>query len=206
VTYGHTLADGKTIRPAEIAWHMVFVKTESQQFSFLVGPWESSGMVSYGAGAEILWLRFKLGSFLPHLPTRKILNSEIMLPDAVRNAFWLNSTAWERPTFDNVETFISRLAREELLVLDPLVRARLEAPMPHVSERTLRHRFLQSTGLSQGHIEQFERAKTAAELLAQGHSIQDTVFSADYFDQAHMTKALKRFIGYTPAQLLKRGG
>jgi hypothetical protein len=204
VTYGHTLSDGTAIRPAEVAWHMVFVKHSGKLHCLMVGPWETSGLVNYGAGAEILWLRFRLGSFMPHLPTRKLVNSEIMLPDAIRNSFWLDSASWECPTFDNVETFVSRLAREEVLVLDPLVRARMEAPMPHVSERTLRHRFLQSTGLSQGHIEQVERAQVAANLLAQGHSILDTVYSAEYFDQAHMTKALKRFIGYTPAQLIKR--
>jgi methylphosphotriester-DNA--protein-cysteine methyltransferase len=66
----------------------------------------------------------------------------------------------------------------------------------------VRHRFLQATGLTQGHIRQVERAKRAAELLRQGSSISDTVYEAGYFDQPHLTRSLKRWIGSTPAQLV----
>jgi AraC-like DNA-binding protein len=32
-------------------------------------------------------------------------------------------------------------------------------------------------------------------------SIGDVVYQAGYADQPHLTRSLKRFIGYTPAQL-----
>jgi methylphosphotriester-DNA--protein-cysteine methyltransferase len=41
--------------------------------------------------------------------------------------------------------------------------------------------------------------------LQQGKSILDTVHEAGYFDQAHMTKALKYFMGQTPTQILRIG-
>jgi AraC-like DNA-binding protein len=38
--------------------------------------------------------------------------------------------------------------------------------------------------------------------LQQGAAILDAVELAGYYDQPHLTKALKRWIGLTPAQLL----
>jgi AraC-like DNA-binding protein len=35
-------------------------------------------------------------------------------------------------------------------------------------------------------------------------SILDTVYQAGYFDQAHLTRSLRRFIGQTPAQLMDK--
>jgi AraC-like DNA-binding protein len=202
VTRGWTAAEGSTIRPAEVNWHMVFVKHPGGTRALLVGPWTTAGTAAWGEGAEILWVKFKLGAFLPHLPTRKYLDGEISLPDAASSRrFWLKSAAREVPDFENVETFIERLARDEELVCDPVVSAALEDQLAEMSPRTVRHRFLQATGLTQRYIRQFERARLAGTLLRQGVPILDTVFQAGYFDQPHLTRALKQFIGYTPAQL-----
>jgi methylphosphotriester-DNA--protein-cysteine methyltransferase len=65
----------------------------------------------------------------------------------------------------------------------------------------VRHRFLQATGLSQNHIRQYERAQQAAALLQQGKSILDTAYDLGYYDQPHLTRSLKQFFGYTPAQI-----
>ena len=48
---------------------------------------------------------------------------------------------------------------------------------------------------------QIERARYATCLLQEGVSILDTVEQAGYFDQPHLTRALKRYIGQTPAQI-----
>jgi methylphosphotriester-DNA--protein-cysteine methyltransferase len=55
--------------------------------------------------------------------------------------------------------------------------------------------------MTHSYIRKVERAYHAATFLEQGESIADTVFKAGYFDQAHMTKAFKHMIGYTPARL-----
>jgi methylphosphotriester-DNA--protein-cysteine methyltransferase len=93
--------------------------------------------------------------------------------------------------------------REEILTFDPLVEAVLQGEPTDLSPRTVRHRFLRATGLTQSHILQFERAQQAAHLLQQGRSILETVFEAGYFDQPHLTRGLKQFIGYTPAQIVR---
>lgn len=203
VMRGWTVGEGSAIRPAEINWHMVFVKHPGGSRALLVGPWTTAGKAAWGEGAEILWVKFKLGSFMPHLPTKKYLDGELSLPDAASSRrFWLKSVAHEVPDFENVETFIDSLARDEELVRDPVVHAALEDQLPEMSARTVRHHFLRATGLTQNYIRQFERAKQAETLLRQGLPILDTVFQAGYFDQPHLTRALKQFIGYTPAQIL----
>jgi methylphosphotriester-DNA--protein-cysteine methyltransferase len=40
--------------------------------------------------------------------------------------------------------------------------------------------------------------------LQQGASIPDTIIQAGYFDQPHLTHALKRFIGQTPVQIREK--
>jgi len=201
VTRGWTLGQGRTIRPAEIHWHMVFVKHPGGVRPLVVGPLTSSGIASWGEGAEILWIKFKLGMFLPHLPTKKYLDSEQALPDASNDRFWWRGAALQFPTFENVEAFVDRLVQEEDLAHDPVVTAALRDHPLEISSRTVRHRFLQATGQTQSHIRQYERAIKAASLLRHGVSIADTVFEAGYFDQPHLTRSLKQFVGYTPAQL-----
>jgi Helix-turn-helix domain len=202
ITRGRTTSDGSSLRPAEIHWHMVFVRYQGNVKLLFVGPWTTSGVVSYLEGAEILWVKFQPGTFMPHLPTRNFLDTETSLPQASGRSFWLDGSVWQFPTYDNIDTFLDRLVRKEVLVRDPLVSAVLQGHPHDRSARTVRHRFLQATGLTQGHIRQVERAKRAAELLRQGSSISDTVYEAGYFDQPHLTRSLKRWIGSTPAQLV----
>ena len=200
VTRGRTLSDGAPTRPAEIHWHMVFSRRQGRMVPLLVGPWTASGLTQYEADADLLWIRLKLGAYMPHLPTRTFRNSETALPDASSRAFWLHGSAWEFPDFENADTFIDHLMRDGALAFDPVVSAALRDQPPEMSARTMRHRFLHVTGHSQAHIRQYERAQQAAALLAQGASILDTIHEAGYYDQPHLTRSLKQFAGYTPAQ------
>lgn len=204
VTTGRTIGNSSTVRPAEINWHMVFVKHNGGMMPLMVGPLTSSGVVSFTEGVEMLWVKFKLGTFMPHLPVKDFLDREAAMPEASSKSFWLKGAAWQFPTYENVDTFINKLVREEILVCDPTVNAALQDELPETPSRTIRHRFLQATGLSQVHIRQFERAKYAAAILEQGVSILDTVHEAGYFDQPHLTRSLKKFIGKTPNQQLVR--
>jgi AraC-like DNA-binding protein len=202
ITYGHTAADGSTIRPAEYNWHMVFTRVNGEMQPCLVGPLPKAAAISWTGGAEVLWIKFKLGTFMPHMPVRTLLDMETLLPNAASKSFYLKGSSWQFPNHENVDTFVARLVRDELLVHDPVVTAALQDQHPDVAPRTVRHRFLQATGLTQIYIRQIERARHAKALLEQGTSILDTVYEAGYFDQPHLTRALKQWIGYTPAQIV----
>lgn len=203
ITRGRTASDGSPVRPAETHWHMVIVRQDGNTRCLVVGPWTKAGVASYTEGAEILWIKFRLGAFMPHLRTRGFLDTETILPGAARRSFWLDNSAWEYPDYENADTFVDRLVRDDLLVCDPVVAAVLRGHPHALSPRTVRHRFLQATGLTQTHIHQLERAQQAAALLQQGKSILDTVHETGYFDQPHLTRSLKQFVGHTPAQLVR---
>ena len=152
IIQGWTASDGSTTRPAECSWHMVFVRWNGNLQSLVVGPWTTAGVASWGEGAEILWIKFSLGAFMPHLPTIDLRDAETVLPGAASSSFWLKGSAWQVPDYDNVETFIERLVRAAVLAHDQVVSAALQGRAPQVPSRTVRHRFLRTTGLTQSHI------------------------------------------------------
>ena len=86
---------------------------------------------------------------------------------------------------------------------DPVVEAAIWGHTPDVSKRTLQYRFLRATGLTHKTIQQIERARSAVSLLERGTPISGTALQLGYFDQAHLTNSLKRFIGRTPAQIAR---
>lgn len=203
ITHGWAARDGSSIRPAEFCWHMVLVRHHGKAQLLVVGPWTTAGVATWAEGAEILWIKFKPGTFMPHLPPKEFRDLESILPGAASNSFRLNGSAWQYPDFDNVETFILRLERDGVLVRDPVVNAVLQDRPHDLSSRTVRHRFLRATGLTQGTFRQMKRAQLAGALLQQGVSILDTVFEAGYYDQPHLTRSLKRFVGYTPVEIAR---
>lgn len=202
ITHGQTISDGGSIRPAECQWHMVFVREHGNFHPLVVGPQTFSGRALWREGAEILWIKFKPGVFMPHMPFHHLLDREVTLPDAIGQSFWLKSATWQMPSYDNAETFIDKLVHEEVLVHDPIVSAALQDQPHDLAPRSVRHHFLLATGLTQNYIRQAERAQRAATLLRHGISILDTVAELGYYDQPHLTRSLKQFVGHTPAQIL----
>lgn len=195
---------GTFISRAASQWEMVITRYKNKTSFTVRGPETQARVAPVPAEAEFFGIQFKLGTFMPVLPTHQRVNEGLDLPTAARRAFWLHGMAWQFPTFENADTFIARLVREGLLVCDPVVAATLQGhPNTTLSVRSLQRRFLQATGLTHGTIEQIERAHQAMTLLTQGRSILDTVAQVGYADQPHLTRSLKRFIGQTPAQLLK---
>jgi hypothetical protein len=97
VTFGLTTSDGWSVRPAETSWHMVFVRKDGEAWVVFVGPWTTAGVAHYAEGAEILWIKFKLGTFMPHLPAGRFLDTETVLPGASSRSFWLKGSAWGFP-------------------------------------------------------------------------------------------------------------
>jgi Helix-turn-helix domain len=203
---GRTLSDDSPTRPAECHWHMVFVRKDGKAWVVFVGPWTTAGVAHYAEGAEILWIKFKLGAFMPHLPIGRFRDAETVLPGASSRSFWLKGSAWRFPDHENVEPFVDRLVHNGVLIRDPLVDTVLRGRSQGLSPRTVRHRFLRATGLSQSRIRQIERAQRAATLLQRGNSISEAVHEVGYFDQPHLTRSLKKWFGHTPAQILQSSG
>jgi AraC-like DNA-binding protein len=187
--------------PADCHWNMLLVKHNGKTSFSLWGPMTKAAVMPYVEGAEFFFITFKLGTFIPRLPARNFLDMGTILPEATSKTFWLNGSVWQFPNFDNAETFVDRLVREELLVYEPVVDAVMQDRRQNLSIRSMQRRLVQATGLTRRTIHYIERARRAAILLQQGVSILDTVYEMGYVDQAHLTRAMKRLIGQTPSQL-----
>jgi len=168
------------------------------------GPETKATPAHYPADAEFLGIILKLGAFMPHLPPRVLRNRrDATLPEATSTSFWLIGSAWHFPDYENADTFVIWLVRDNLLVRDPVVDAVLQGRSEEVSLRSVQRHFLRATGLTHSTVHQIERARYATALLEQGVSILDTVGQAGYFDQPHLTRSLKHFMGVTPAQMTR---
>lgn len=183
-------------------WEMVVWCYQGETHFTVRGPETRAMPADSPADAEFFGVQFKTGTYMPHLLLKSLVGKGLTLPNARGKAFWLNSEVWEIPTFNNVDTFVSRLVRQEVLVKDPIISAVLADQPTDLSVRALQYRFIRTTGLTQKAIHQIKRANQAATLLQEGKEILDVAYETGYFDQAHLTHSLKRFIGQTPTQLL----
>lgn len=201
----HIERAGTFISLAESHGEIVVMKHRGRVELTIRGP-ETKATPAYCTvvDAEFFGIVFKLGTFMPHLPARRLLDrNDVTLPQASGKSFWLKGSAWQFPDYENADTFVARLVREGLLVHDPIVGAVLQDKLPDMSVRTIQRRFLQATGLTHKTIRQIERAKHAQTLLQQGVPILDVVYQAGYFDQPHLTRSLKHLLGQTPAQIIR---
>ncbi len=155
-------------------------------------------------GGEWFGIILKPGAYLPMLPPEKLVDGQVDLPVVSRNSFWLSGSTWQLPDYENVDTFVDWLVRRELLVRDPFVDTALQGPPKEHDPRTVQRHFLRATGLTHTATRQIERARYATCLLREGVSILDTVEQAGYFDQPHLTRSLKHYIGQTPAEILQK--
>lgn len=185
-------------------WEMVVTKLKGRTTVTVRGPETKATSLRCPAGGAWLGIRFRLGTIMPDLPASALVDAAIDLPEAGCDAFWLQGSAWEVPGFDNAETFVNRLVRDGLLVRAPVVDAALRGELNERSLRTAQRHFVRTTGLTHGALRRIERARYATILLQQGVPILDAVHGAGYFDQPHLTRALKHFVGQTPAQIMSR--
>jgi AraC-like DNA-binding protein len=201
---------GPFISTANVYWMMVICREQGKRKVTIRGP-ETLATTAYALEYDFnddetsyLGVVFKPGIFMPHLPPSLVTDrNDVILPEGAGKSFWLYGSTWEFPTFDNVDTFITRLMRTNMLVQDPVVAAALQGQATGLTQRALQKRFLRTTGISHNTFRQIERANEAARMLQQGASIVDTVYSLGYFDQSHLTHSLKRFMGQTPAQIAR---
>lgn len=183
-------------------WEMVVSRVEGQISLTVRGPETVASTVALPAHGEWFAIRFRLGTCMPALlPGRLRDCNAVTLPPAGRRSFWLNGSAMDYPTFENAEVFVNRLVRAGTIATDPLVMRALRGAPVAGSVRTLERRFRQVTGLTHGAVRQIERARTATLLLRRGVALMDVAHATGYYDQAHLIRSLRRFVGQTPTEI-----
>jgi helix-turn-helix protein len=186
-------------------WEMVVTRHRGTTSLTVRGPETRATSAACLADGEWVAIRFAVGTFWPEcLPAALRDRRDRTLPPAGTCAFWLNGSAWEYPTYDNADTFVDRLVRRGVIGRDPIVESVLHGDARVCSPRSVQRRFARATGMTHAAHRTIARARAAASLLREGVSILDVVHRTGYFDQAHLTRALKRLIGQTPADVARR--
>ena len=200
----HSERGGRFLSVASTHWEFVVTRLAGRTVITLRGPETQPREVDCPANGEWFAIRFKAGTFMPALPVSRLLNgSDINLPGAMRSRFRLDGSAWEIPNFDNAEVFVDRLVRRGLLVRDASVAAALAGDADALNARTAQRHFRHATGMSQAAMRQIERARHATLLLRDGLPPGEAAAEAGYFDQAHLTRSLRRFVGLTPGGIVR---
>lgn len=184
-------------------WEMVVTRQDGRAYLTVRGPETKATTADIPASAEFFGIQFKLGAFMPGLPVGSLVDGALTLPEAPGRSFRLANSNWDLPDYDNADTFVNRLARKDLLVRDEVVVAALQDRPVDLSPRTVERRVLRATGLTRRAMKSIERAARATDLLDNGATILDAVERGGYADQSHLTRALRRFMGQTPAQIVR---
>lgn len=186
---------------AAVCWGLVFWECEGAAYAGITGPETKTGTAPVPEGATFVGIEFAVGTSLRAVPTPALVDGGAALPDATRSAFWLDGVRWETPGPDDAEALVDRLVRFGAVVRDPLVTEVRRDHRPAVSGRTIERRFRAATGLTQGAVRQIERVRKASALLAAGVPVADVVAKLEYFDEPHLARALRRYVGRTTRQL-----
>jgi AraC-like DNA-binding protein len=201
----HSEQGGNFLSIAANNFEIAITRLRGQTFLTLRGPETSATPVGCPAEGEWVGIRFKAGAFMPQFPPGMLRDhNDVTLSGASTRAFWLNGSAIEYPSFDDAEAFVERLSQSGALTRDPVIEDALRRQPCELSLRSAQRHFLEATGLTHTVFRQVERARYATSLLREGVPILDVVHQAGYFDQAHLTRSLRRFIGETPARIIGR--
>jgi hypothetical protein len=191
---------------AGVRWGLVFWEQAGRAYAGITGPETRTGTAPVPEGASFTGIDFAVGTSLRIVPTPALVDAGITLPDTTRRTFRLDGARWETPGPDDAEALVERLVRTGAVVRDPLAADVLRGHRPPFSGRTVERRFRAATGLTQGAVRQIERARTAARLLATGDPAADVVAKLGYFDEPHLARALRSYVGRTAGQLREGTG
>jgi AraC-like DNA-binding protein len=194
---------GSFISVAVAHWHVVVTTRRGATRLTVRGPETKATTVPIPDDAEFFGINFSLGTFMPTLEPRDLVDRALTLPPASSTSFVLDGSAWELPNRHNADVFVDRLVRAGRLLHDPLPLAALHGDAGGLSTRSVERRLSHVTGLTSGVIRQIRRAERAVELLSAGVPAAEAARRAGFADQPHMGRSLKRFVGLTPSQIAR---
>ncbi|MEV0131806.1 helix-turn-helix domain-containing protein [Dactylosporangium sp. NPDC050688] len=186
---------------AAVCWGLVFWQLDGVPYAGVSGPESRTGTAPVPEGAAFVGIEFAVGTSLRVAPAAALVDGGVALPDATRRMFRLDGLRFETPGPDDAEALVDRLVRAGTLIRDPLVTQVRRGRRPDVSARTVERRFRAVTGFTQGAVRQIERAREASVALAAGVAVADVVTRFEYFDEPHLARALRQYVGRTARQL-----
>lgn len=186
---------------ASETWGLVFWHEEGTPRAAIVGPESRTSVAPVPPEASFVGIQFTVGTSLRIADTSSLVDGGIALPDVSARSFWLDGPRWQTPDVEHAELLVDHFVRHGVLVRDPVVSGVLRGERSSLSPRTVERRFRAATGLTRGAVAQIERVRTAAGMLAGGAAVHDVVEQFGYYDEAHLGRMLRRYVGRSAQQL-----
>jgi len=197
----HSVRAGVFSSMASCHWGMVVTRYRGRTYFTIRGPETRATPADCPSDGEWMGIHFTLGTFMPaFVPGGLRDRNDLHLPGSGRT-FLLDGTAWEYPSFDNAEVFVARLLKQGLIAAAPAIQRALDGDPWLLSRRSFQRQFLHATGMTPKTMAQIERARQAVRLLTGGHAAAEVAHELGYYDQAHLTRSLRRYAGFTPGTI-----
>lgn len=178
---------------ARACWDFVFWEGSNGVQAGVQGPESRASQAPVPAGADFLGVRLALGTFLAELPASLLVDRFVEFP-VDGNWFHLVGERVQMPQFAEAEEFVAHLVRTGLLVVADVRGVSL-------TERTRQRRYLAGVGLPQRTVLQIQRAQEAALRIGEGQRPAVVAQETGYFDQPHLARSLRRFVGLSATDL-----
>jgi AraC-like DNA-binding protein len=143
-------------------------------------------------GAELVGYRFAPGTELPEAALKELLRDLGEDPD-----FTIAGVSDAVRCDSRVAEVLSAVAELSLSIEGT-------AGFLGVSRRTLERLLLRHTGKPPVFWSQLARVRAAARALVSGIDPAELAYQVGYSDQAHMSRAVRRWFGVSPSEVLKR--
>jgi hypothetical protein len=186
---------------ASETWGLVFWRERGTPQAAIVGPESRTSCAPVPQEASFVGIQFRVGTSLRTTSTLALVDRAISLPDVMSRSFWLDGRRWQTPGVDDAELLVSHLVRDGVLVRDPVVAGLLRGDCSELGDRTAQRRFRVATGLTRGAVAQIERVRTAAGMIVAGAPVHDVVGQLGYYDEPHLARILRRYVGRSARQL-----
>lgn len=191
---------------ASETWGLVFWQEQGAPHAAIVGPESGTSRAPVPRDAQFVGMQFALGTHLRTSSTIDLVDRAIPLPDVSSRSFWLDGRRWRIPAAHDAELLVDDLVRRGVLVRDPVVTEMLRGDRPDVGRRTMERRFRAATGLTRSTVAQITRVRTAAGMLVGGAPVHDVIDRLGYYDEPHLARMLRRYVGRSAGQLRSGSG
>src|SRR5262245_52166118 len=90
-------------------WEIVVTRQAESTSVTVRGPESRASAAPIPADAEFFGISFSLGTFMPGLEPRRLVNRSLRLPMPSATTFWFHGSVWELPGPANADVFVDRL-------------------------------------------------------------------------------------------------